>query len=54
MESQMMGLSQKYMGVRPTTHLDSMFQSQSPVDAEKGHPLPITNFMMGDSAAIGF
>jgi saccharopepsin len=44
MEAQIRGLSQKYLGARPDTHMQSMFQ-QGPVEADKYHPVPITNFM---------
>ncbi|KAI1385827.1 Asp-domain-containing protein [Hypoxylon trugodes] len=43
-ETQMRGLGQKYMGSRPETHAQAVFQSPS-VDASKDHPVPISNFM---------
>ena len=44
MEAQLQGLSQKYMGARPESHADAIFQDTS-VHADGNHPVPITNFM---------
>ncbi|KAI1173804.1 aspartic peptidase domain-containing protein [Nemania sp. FL0916] len=43
-ETQMRGLGQKYLGVRPETHSEAIFQGGN-MHAEKDHPLPISNFM---------
>lgn len=40
----MRGLGQKYMGARPQSHAEAMFQSTM-ATADKNHPVPITNFM---------
>ncbi|KAJ9625573.1 aspartic proteinase precursor [Taxawa tesnikishii (nom. ined.)] len=37
-------LGQKYMGVRPQAHAEEMFK-QASVDANKGHPVPVSNFL---------
>ncbi|KAB5542406.1 vacuolar protease A precursor [Coniochaeta sp. 2T2.1] len=37
-------LSQKYMGLRPNTHPEAMFQDTS-VHIDGNHPVPISNFM---------
>ncbi|KAI0023380.1 Asp-domain-containing protein [Xylariomycetidae sp. FL0641] len=42
-ESQMRGLGQKYMGHRPDTHAEAIFDNS--VHVEKDHPVPISNFM---------
>ncbi|EMR69880.1 saccharopepsin [Eutypa lata] len=44
MESQLRGLGQKYMGSRPESHADAVFQDTS-VHVDGNHPVPITNFM---------
>ncbi|KAF4547470.1 Vacuolar protease A-like protein [Elsinoe fawcettii] len=38
------GLGQKYMGIRPQVHADEMFKGRK-VDAHKGHPVPVDNFL---------
>jgi len=43
-ETQMRQLGQKYLGVRPDSHAEAVFQGTS-IDTESGHPVPITNFM---------
>ncbi|KAI2631127.1 aspartic peptidase domain-containing protein [Xylaria nigripes] len=43
-DAQIRGLGQKYLGIRPDTHSQAVFQSSN-MDAEKSHPLPISNFM---------
>ncbi|KAI1430889.1 aspartic peptidase domain-containing protein [Xylaria sp. CBS 124048] len=43
-ESQMRGLGQKYLGIRPDSHAQAVFQGSN-MDVEKNHPLPISNFM---------
>ncbi|KAK7754364.1 aspartic proteinase precursor [Diatrype stigma] len=44
MESQLRGLGQKYMGSRPESHADAIFQDTS-IHVDGNHPVPITNFM---------
>ncbi|KAI1100892.1 Asp-domain-containing protein [Jackrogersella minutella] len=44
MEAQMRGLSQKYMGTRPETHSQAVFQDTS-IHVDTDHPVPISNFM---------
>jgi saccharopepsin len=44
MEAHLKGLGQKYMGARPDSHAQAMFQGSS-MHTTGGHPLPITNFM---------
>ncbi|RYP27034.1 hypothetical protein DL768_011371 [Monosporascus sp. mg162] len=44
MESQLRGLGQKYMGARPQSHQDAIFQDTS-IHVDGNHPVPITNFM---------
>ncbi|KAH8904552.1 eukaryotic aspartyl protease [Coniochaeta sp. PMI_546] len=41
---QMERLGQKYMGLRPNTHSEAMFQDTS-VHVDANHPVPISNFM---------
>jgi saccharopepsin len=41
---QMERLGQKYMGLRPNTHPEAMFQDTS-VHVDGNHPVPISNFM---------
>ncbi|KAI0098172.1 aspartic peptidase domain-containing protein [Nemania sp. FL0031] len=43
-ETQMRGLGQKYLGARPETHAQAVFQGAN-MHIEKDHPLPISNFM---------
>ncbi|KAI8947502.1 aspartic peptidase domain-containing protein [Xylaria longipes] len=43
-ETQVRGLGQKYLGVRPDSHSDAVFQGAN-MHIEKDHPLPISNFM---------
>ncbi|KAI0202827.1 aspartic peptidase domain-containing protein [Astrocystis sublimbata] len=43
-ETQLRGLGQKYLGVRPESHSDAIFQGSN-MHIEKDHPLPISNFM---------
>jgi saccharopepsin len=43
-EQQVQGLSQKYLGARPTTRADVMFNAQAP-KVDGVHPVPVTNFM---------
>ncbi|KAI1770175.1 Asp-domain-containing protein [Hypoxylon cercidicola] len=43
-DAQMRGLGQKYMGHRPETHSQAIFQDTS-VHVDKDHPVPISNFM---------
>ncbi|KAI0554745.1 aspartic peptidase domain-containing protein [Xylaria curta] len=43
-ETQLRGLGQKYLGVRPDSHSDAIFQGAN-MHVEKDHPLPISNFM---------
>jgi len=37
-------LGQKYLGVRPNTHMDEMFKETS-IRPEKGHDVPVSNFL---------
>jgi len=41
---QVQHLGQKYMGVRPQSHTDAVFNGMK-VDAKGNHPVPISNFM---------
>jgi hypothetical protein len=43
-EAQVHHLGQKYMGVRPTSRADVMFNDNLP-KIKGGHPVPVTNFM---------
>ncbi|KAJ8108925.1 hypothetical protein ONZ43_g6278 [Nemania bipapillata] len=43
-ETQMRGLGQKYLGARPETHAQAVFQGAN-MHIDKDHPLPISNFM---------
>lgn len=43
-DTQMRGLGQKYMGARPASHADAIFQDTS-IHADGNHPVPISNFM---------
>ncbi|KAI0390894.1 aspartic peptidase domain-containing protein [Xylariaceae sp. FL0594] len=43
-ETQMRGLGQKYMGARPDSHAEAIFQGGN-MHIQKDHPLPISNFM---------
>jgi saccharopepsin len=43
-ETQVQQLGQKYMGARPGSRADAMFNSQPP-KADGMHPVPVTNFM---------
>ncbi|KAI1331572.1 Asp-domain-containing protein [Xylariaceae sp. FL0255] len=43
-EAQIRGLGQKYLGARPDTHAQAVFQSPE-MHVEKDHPVPISNFM---------
>ncbi|GAW24584.1 hypothetical protein ANO14919_141730 [Xylariales sp. No.14919] len=43
-ETQIRGLGQKYLGARPDTHTEAVFQGGN-MHIEKDHPLPISNFM---------
>ncbi|KAI2635684.1 Asp-domain-containing protein [Hypomontagnella submonticulosa] len=43
-ETQMRGLGQKYMGARPQTHAQAVFQDTASL-ATGEHPVPISNFM---------
>ncbi|ODA79096.1 hypothetical protein RJ55_04687 [Drechmeria coniospora] len=43
-QSQVQHLSQKYLGVRPPSRADVIFNGKPPV-ADGGHPVPVTNFM---------
>ncbi|KAI0968488.1 aspartic peptidase domain-containing protein [Xylaria arbuscula] len=44
MEMQIKGLGQKYLGARPDSHAQAVFQGAN-MHIEKDHPLPISNFM---------
>ncbi|KAJ2906139.1 hypothetical protein MKZ38_002854 [Zalerion maritima] len=43
-DSQMRALGQKYLGIRPDSHLDAIFQDTS-IHVDGDHIVPITNFM---------
>ncbi|TGJ81865.1 hypothetical protein E0Z10_g6883 [Xylaria hypoxylon] len=43
-ETQIRGLGQKYMGARPDSHAEAVFQGGN-MHMDKDHPLPISNFM---------
>lgn len=43
-DTQMQGLGQKYLGVRPDTHSEAMFQDTA-IHVDSDHPVPISNFM---------
>ncbi|KAI0506490.1 aspartic peptidase domain-containing protein [Xylaria bambusicola] len=43
-ETQIKGLGQKYMGARPDSHAQAVFEGAG-MHAEADHPLPISNFM---------
>lgn len=43
-ETQMRHLGQKYLGARPETHAQAVFQGGN-THISKDHPLPISNFM---------
>ncbi|KAK0649418.1 vacuolar protease A precursor [Cercophora newfieldiana] len=43
-DAQVQNLGQKYMGIRPQTHTDAVFQGMK-VEANGNHPVPISNFM---------
>ncbi|KAL8711106.1 MAG: hypothetical protein Q9220_004487 [cf. Caloplaca sp. 1 TL-2023] len=38
-------LGQKYMGIRPQTHVDEMFRDTSIHEDGSSHPVPVTNFL---------
>ena len=44
-ETHVKHLGQKYMGVRPQSHLDEMFKDTSIHEQKGGHPLPVENFL---------
>lgn len=43
-DAQVRNLGQKYMGIRPQTHSDAVFQGM-PVESKGNHLVPISNFM---------
>jgi len=43
-ETQMAALYQKYMGIRPEMHMESMFQDRA-IIADGKHPVPISNYL---------
>lgn len=43
-EAQVRGLTQKYMGSRPETHVDAVFNTEV-ASVEANHPIPVSNFM---------
>ncbi|OTA99159.1 hypothetical protein M426DRAFT_325397 [Hypoxylon sp. CI-4A] len=43
-ETQMKAIGQKYLGARPDTHAQAVFQDTS-IHVDKDHPVPISNFM---------
>ncbi|KAL8376766.1 hypothetical protein RB595_007743 [Gaeumannomyces hyphopodioides] len=42
--AQLRGLGQKYLGLRPDSHAQAVFESR-PIRAQGNHPVPVTNFM---------
>ncbi|KAL8705532.1 MAG: hypothetical protein Q9201_001349 [Fulgogasparrea decipioides] len=38
-------LGQKYMGIRPQTHVDEMFRDTTIHDDKDSHPVPVSNFL---------
>lgn len=42
--TQMRHLGQKYLGVRPASHIDEMFKDTA-IHVEDGHPVPVSNFL---------
>lgn len=50
-ETQIRGLGQKYLGARPDTHEQAIFQGGN-MEIEKDHPLPISNFMNAQCSYI--
>lgn len=47
----MRGLGQKYMGARPETQSQAVFQDTS-IHTDKDHPVPISNFMNAQCMCI--
>lgn len=43
-EEQVHALGQKYLGSKPQSRADMMFQAQAP-QIKEGHPVPVSNFM---------
>jgi len=43
-EQQVQALGQKYLGARPLSRADYMFNTQAP-QVKEGHPVPVSNFM---------
>jgi saccharopepsin len=43
-ETHVRSLGQKYMGIRPQTHVDAVFQESSSVK-QGGHLVPVSNFL---------
>jgi len=42
-QDQAKALGQKYLGIRPTTHLEEVFKAS--VHADGDHPVPVSNFL---------
>jgi len=38
-------LGQKYMGIRPTSHIDEMFKDTTIHDQKGDHTVPVSNFL---------
>jgi len=45
MPMQIQALGQKYMGASGSSHLDDVFRAHNHADANKGHPVPVSNFL---------
>jgi hypothetical protein len=45
MPMQVQALGQKYMGMSGSSHLDDVFRAHNHADANKGHPVPVSNFL---------
>lgn len=50
-EQQVQHLGQKYLGARPMSRADVMFNSKAP-QVKEGHPVPVTNFMNAQCKSI--
>lgn len=49
---QMRSLGQKYMGIRPDSHVDAIFKDTS-VHVDANHPVPVSNFMNAQCMLTG-
>lgn len=46
-------VGQKYMGIRPSGHIDEIFRDTS-LKTDKGHPLPVSNFLNAQCQSTSF